>query len=67
MPLLKKNLTSYPFLKHLPSDFDELKEVETKKKLFYLITIPIIYKSNSLILEDREMIINIEKNLTELI
>lgn len=32
-----------------------------QKKLFYLVTLPIIYESNALILEDRKMIINIEK------
>ena len=35
-----------------------------KKKLFYLVTLPIIYEANSLILEDRRMIINIEKKFS---
>ena len=56
-----KELKYLPILQQLPSDFDELDDVATKKKLFYLVTLPIIYESNSLILEDREMIINIEK------
>tara|TARA_B100000035_G_scaffold101509_1_gene86086 strand:- start:2951 stop:3784 length:834 start_codon:yes stop_codon:yes gene_type:complete len=56
-----EQLNYLPTLQHLPSDFDELIDVPTKKKLFYLTVLPIIYESNTLILEDREMIINIEK------
>ncbi len=59
--ITEEELNYLPILERLPSDFDKLQDVETKKKLFYLITLPIIYKSNLLILEDREMIINIEK------
>ena len=54
-------LNYLPVLSHLPSNFNELKDVRVKKKLFYLITLPIIHESNGLILKDREMIINIEK------
>tara|TARA_Y100000996_G_C22552513_1_gene654274 strand:- start:2529 stop:3362 length:834 start_codon:yes stop_codon:yes gene_type:complete len=66
--ITEKELNYLPILEHLPTDFDKLKDVETKKKLFYLIALPIIYKSNSLILADRKMIINIEKkfNRTDL-
>jgi Bax protein len=56
-----QELDYLPILSALPSDFDQLQDVKLKKKLFYLITLPIIHESNRLILEDREMIINIEK------
>ena len=56
-----EELSYLPTLQQLPSDFDELLDVPTKKKLFYLTVLPIIYESNTLILEDREMIMNIEK------
>ena len=62
--LTEKQLEFLPILNVLPADFDELKDVQIKKKLFYLITLPIIYQSNSLILEDRQMVINIEKKYT---
>ncbi len=66
--ITEQELNYLPILEQLPPDFGELQSVETKKKLFYLTVLPIIYKSNSLILEDREMIINIEKkfNRTDL-
>ena len=59
--LTQQELDYLPILSSLPSDFDQLQDVKLKKKLFYLITLPIIHESNRLILEDREMIINIEK------
>ncbi len=62
--LTSKQLEFLPILETLPADFNELKDVATKKKLFYLITLPIIYQSNSLILEDRKMVINIEKKFS---
>ena len=59
--ITEQKLDYLPILSALPSDFDQLQDVKLKKKLFYLITLPIIHESNRLILEDREMIINIEK------
>ena len=56
-----EELNRLPTLTQLPSDFNELVDVATKKKLFYLVTLPIIYESNALILEDRKMFVNIEK------
>ena len=57
----EKELSYLPVLSYLPSNFNELQDVGIKKKLFYLITLPIIHESNGLILKDRKMIINIEK------
>jgi len=62
--LTRKQLEFLPILESIPPDFAELQDVATKKKLFYLIALPIIYKSNLLILEDREMVINIEKKFS---
>ena len=59
--ITEQELNYLPILSTLPSDFDQLQDVKLKKKLFYLITLPIIHESNRLILEDREMVINIEK------
>ena len=59
--ITEQELDYLPILSSLPSDFDQLQDVKLKKKLFYLTTLPIIHESNRLILEDREMIINIEK------
>ena len=59
--ITEQELDYLPILSVLPSDFDQLQDVKLKKKLFYLITLPIIHESNRLILEDREMVINIEK------
>jgi Bax protein len=59
--ITEQELDYLPILSALPSDFDQLQDVKLKKKLFYLITLPIIHESNRLILEDREMVINIEK------
>ena len=59
--ITEQELNYLPILSSLPSDFDQLQDVKLKKKLFYLITLPIIHESNRLILDDREMVINIEK------
>ena len=59
--ITEQELDYLPILSSLPSDFDQLQDVKLKKNLFYLITLPIIHESNRLILEDREMVINIEK------
>ena len=59
--ITEQELDYLPILSTLPSDFDQLQDVKLKKKLFYLITLPIIHESNRRILEDREMVINIEK------
>ena len=59
--ITEQELDYLPILSSLPSDFDQLQDVKLKKKLFYLITLPIIHESNRLILKDREMVINIEK------
>ena len=59
--ITEQELNYLPILSSLPSDFDQLQDVKIKKKLFYLITLPIIHESNRLILDDREMVINIEK------
>lgn len=56
-----QEISNLPILEELPRDFNELTDVKVKKDLFYLITLPIIHESNSLILEDRQMILNIEK------
>jgi len=58
--ITEEQLKYLPILSNLPPDFDELQDVGVKKKLFYLITLPIITEANELILEDRKMIINIE-------
>jgi Bax protein len=59
--ITEQELNYLPILSSLPSDFDQLQDVKLKKKLFYLITLPIVHESNRLILDDREMVINIEK------
>ena len=59
--ITEQELSYLPILSSLPSDFDQLQDVKLKKKLFYLIALPIIHESNRLILDDREMVINIEK------
>ena len=59
--ITEQELNYLPILSSLPSDFDQLQDVKLKKKLFYLITLPIIHESNRLILKDRKMVINIEK------
>jgi Bax protein len=59
--ITEKQLDYLPILSRLPADFDQLQDVDLKKKLFYLIVLPLIHESNRQILLDREMIINIEK------
>lgn len=59
--ITEKQLDYLPILSSLPADFDQLQDVDLKKKLFYLIVLPLIHESNRQILLDREMIINIEK------
>ena len=59
--ITEQELNYLPILSSLPSDFDQLQDVKLKKKLFYLIALPIIHESNRLILKDRKMVINIEK------
>jgi len=59
--ITEKQLDYLPILSNLPADFDQLQDVDLKKKLFYLIVLPLIHESNRQILLDREMIINIEK------
>ena len=61
LTITEKQLDDLPILHSLPSDFDQLQDVDLKKKLFYLIALPLIHKSNGQILLDREMVINIEK------
>ena len=59
--ITEKQLDYLPILSSVPADFDQLQDVDLKKKLFYLIVLPLIHESNRQILLDREMIINIEK------
>ena len=59
--ITEKQLNYLPILSRVPADFDQLQDVDLKKKLFYLIVLPLIHESNRQILLDREMIINIEK------
>ena len=61
LTITEKQLDDLPILHSLPSDFDQLQDVDLKKKLFYLIALPLIHESNGQILLDREMVINIEK------
>ena len=61
LTITEKQLDDLPILHSLPSDFDQLQYVDLKKKLFYLIALPLIHESNGQILLDREMVINIEK------
>ena len=59
--LTEKNIDHLPIISELPKDFSGIQDVPTKKKLFYLITLPIIYKTNILIMQERRMVVNIEK------
>jgi len=59
--ITEKQLDYLPILSRVPADFDQIQDVDLKKKLFYLIVLPLIHESNRQILLDREMIINIEK------
>ena len=59
--LTEKNINHLPIISKLPEDFSEIQDVPTKKKLFYLITLPLIYNTNVSIMKERRMTINIEK------
>ena len=59
--LTEKNIDHLPIISELPKDFSDIQDVPTKKKLFYLVTLPIIYKTNILIMQERRMVVNIEK------
>ena len=59
--LTQENIGHLPIISELPDDFSEIQDVPTKKKLFYLVTLPLIYNTNTSIMQERRMIINIEK------
>ena len=59
--LTQENISHLPIISELPDDFSEIQDVPTKKKLFYLVTLPLIYNSNTSIMQERRMVINIEK------
>ena len=59
--LTQENICHLPILSELPDDFSEIQDVPTKKKLFYLVTLPLIYNANASIMQERRMVINIEK------
>ena len=59
--LTQENIGHLPIISELPDDFSEIQDVPTKKKLFYLVTLPLIYNANSSIMQERRMVINIEK------
>ena len=59
--LTEKNIDHLPIISELPNDFSDIQDVPIKKKLFYLVTLPIIYKTNILIMQERRMVVNIEK------
>ena len=59
--LTQENIGHLPIISELPEDFSEIQDVPTKKKLFYLITLPLIYNANASIMQERRMVINIEK------
>ena len=59
--LTQENIGHLPIISELPDDFSEIQDVPTKKKLFYLVTLPLIYNTNTSILQERRMVINIEK------
>ena len=59
--LTQENIGHLPIISELPDDFSEIQDVPTKKKLFYLVTIPLIYNTNTSIMQERRMVINIEK------
>ena len=59
--LTQENIGHLPIISELPDDFSEIQDVPTKKKLFYLITLPLIYNANASIMQERRMVINIEK------
>ena len=62
--LTQENIGHLPIISELPDDFSEIQDVPTKKKLFYLVTLPLIYNSNTSIMQERRMVINIEKKFT---
>ena len=59
--LTQENIGHLPIISELPDDFSEIQDVPTKKKLFYLVTLPLIYNANASIMQERKMVINIEK------
>ena len=59
--LTQENISHLPIISELPDDFSEIQDVPTKKKLFYLVTLPLIYNANASIMQERRMVINIEK------
>ncbi len=59
--LTQENIGHLPIISELPDDFSEIQDVSTKKKLFYLVTLPLIYNANASIMQERRMVINIEK------
>ena len=59
--LTESQLEKLPILDYLPRDFMDIEDVLMKKELFYLIALPIIHKANIEVLEEREMVLNIEK------
>ncbi len=59
--LTQENIGHLPIISELPDDFSEIQDVPTKKKLFYLVTLPLIYNTNTSIMQERRMVINIEK------
>ncbi len=59
--LTQENIGHLPIISELPDDFSEIQDVPTKKKLFYLVILPLIYNSNTSIMQERRMVINIEK------
>ena len=59
--LTQDNINHLPIISELPDDFSEIQDVPTKKKLFYLVTLPLIYNTNTSIMQERRMVINIEK------
>ncbi len=59
--LTQENIGHLPIISELPDDFSEIQDVPTKKKLFYLVTLPLIYNANVSIMQERRMVINIEK------
>ena len=59
--LTQENISHLPIISELPDNFSEIQDVPTKKKLFYLVTLPLIYNSNTSIMQERRMVINIEK------
>ena len=59
--LTQENIGHLPIISELPDDFSEIQDVPTKKKLFYLVTLPLIYNTNTSIMQERRMVMNIEK------